>query len=144
MPFGVVDQPSALAAEVGVDRMQRAPPLAGWRVPPATAVLALEDGHHLADPLDREPGVLGLAVPDPPAQALDLLDDHRLRLQPTWFVGRQHLRRPLRVLEPYGDVEPVEDRWARDAGIGQDGPQARAAIGERGQRRVAGPAQALE
>src|SRR5215210_5101916 len=144
MPFGIVDQPGALAAEIGVDRMQRVPQLARWRGPRATAALALEDMHDLADPLDREPGTFGLAVPNPPAQALNLGDDHRFRLHPTRLVGRQYLRRLLGALEPHGDVKPVEDWQARDTGIGQNGPQTRATIGECGQLRVAGSAQGLK
>ena len=62
------------------------------------AVLALEDMHDLADPLDAALGILGLAVPDPPVQTLDLSDDHRLRLHPTRLVGRQIRCRLLRVL----------------------------------------------
>jgi hypothetical protein len=42
------------------------------------AVFALEDMHDLADPVDAEAGILGLAVPNAPAQALDLLDDRCL------------------------------------------------------------------
>src|SRR5689334_21796986 len=34
-------------------------------------VLALEDMHDLADPVDAAPGILGLVVPNPPAQPLD-------------------------------------------------------------------------
>src|SRR4051812_38065822 len=95
------------------------------------AVLVFEDMHDLADPLDRDLGVFGLAVPDPPVQTLNLSNDHRLRLHPTRLVGRQHFGRLLRVLKPHSDVEPVKDRQARDTGIGQNGPQTRATIGER-------------
>ena len=42
------------------------------------ATFALEDTYDLADPVDAAPGILGLAVPDPTAQALDLLDDRCL------------------------------------------------------------------
>ncbi len=87
MPFGIVDQPSALAAEIGVDRMQCVPQLARWHGPPAMAVLALEDMHDLADPLDREPGIFGLAVPDPPVQVLNLCDYHRWLLSGSGVVG---------------------------------------------------------
>jgi hypothetical protein len=50
--------------------------------------LALEDMHNLADPLERDPGVLRLAIPDPPVQALDLRDDRRLSLGPPRLVDR--------------------------------------------------------
>src|SRR5271169_3944185 len=36
--------------------------------------------HDLADPIDAALGTLGLAVPNAPAQSLDLLDDHDLGL----------------------------------------------------------------
>src|SRR6186997_1228539 len=107
-------------------------------------VLALEDMHDLADPVDAAPGILGLAVPNPPAQPLDLRDDHGLRLHPTGFVGRQSDRRLLRVLEPHGDMEPVGDWWIRDPGIGQNRSQAGAAVGERGQLRLIGSAYRLQ
>src|SRR4051794_35226070 len=41
-------------------------------------------------------------------------------------------------------MEPVEDRPARDTGVGQDGAQAGAAVGEGGQLGVAGPAHGVE
>ena len=53
-------------------------------------------------------------------------------------------RRLLRVLEPHGEMEPVQDRRVRDAGLGQDGPHAGAAVGERGQLGVAGAAHGVE
>jgi len=52
------------------------------------AAFTLEDMHDLADPLDAALGVPGLAVPNAPAQALDLLDNHRLGLRPAEFVNR--------------------------------------------------------
>src|SRR5271165_562362 len=64
--------------------------------------LALEDMHSLADALERELGIPGLAVPDPPVQSLDLRDDHRLCLDPTRLVGGQSTRCLLRVLQPHG------------------------------------------
>ena len=42
------------------------------------AGLATEGVLHRADAIDADLRILGLAVPQPPAQALDLLDDHRL------------------------------------------------------------------
>jgi len=49
---------------------------------------SIEGMRDLADASDATLGILCLAVPDAPAQALDLRDDHRLRLHPAWFVGR--------------------------------------------------------
>ena len=41
---GVIDEPSALAAEIVVDLVQRAPQLAGWHARRAVAALALNMG----------------------------------------------------------------------------------------------------
>src|SRR5215218_1014282 len=65
MPFGVVNQPGALAAEVAVDRAQRPPQLASGLAHPAAT--ALEGGQERADAPEGDPGTLGLAVPRPPA-----------------------------------------------------------------------------
>src|SRR5215212_2708390 len=61
----------ALGAQVAVHRVQRPPQLAGG--------LALEGGPECVNAIDADLRVLGLAVPDAPAQALDLRDDHRRR-----------------------------------------------------------------
>src|SRR5690242_19021663 len=106
--------------------------------------LALEDMHDLPDAVDAAPGILGLAVPNPPAQPLDLRDDHGLRLHPIRLVGRQSDGRLLRVLEPHGDMEPVRDWWIRDPGIGQNRSQAGAAVAERGQLRLIDSAYRLQ
>src|SRR4051794_5523744 len=37
--------------------------------------------HDGADTINADPGICGLAVPKPPTQAFDLLDDHRFRLR---------------------------------------------------------------
>jgi hypothetical protein len=54
MAFGVVDQPSALATQVAVDRPQGSPQLASG--------LALKGRQQRAQALEGEPGILGLAV----------------------------------------------------------------------------------
>src|SRR5689334_18160864 len=99
--LGVIDEPVALAAEIVADLVQRVPQLAGRH---ACDALAFEDVHDLTDPVDAAPGILGLAVPNAPAQALNFLDDYCLGLCPTRPVGRQSERR-LRVLEPHGDMK---------------------------------------
>src|SRR5229473_3434756 len=81
--FGVIDEPAALVAEIIVDLVQRAPQLAGWDARRAMATLAFEDMQNLVGPFDGEAGIAGLAVPDTPASALDLLDDDGLRLHPS-------------------------------------------------------------
>src|SRR3984885_10078031 len=124
--------------------MQRMPQLAGWRACRAVAALTPEDMHDFPDPLDRDLGVFRVAVPDPPAQPLDLLDNERLCLHPARFVGRQRTRRQLRVLKPHRDMKPIENRWFRHARSGQDRPKAGTTIGERGQVTVVGSAHGLE
>src|SRR3982750_1578699 len=69
----------ALPDEVAVQHLQRGPQLARGRDGSAAAGLATEVVHHRADAIDADLRILGLAIPQPPAQALDLLDDHRLR-----------------------------------------------------------------
>ena len=51
------------------------------------AAFAFESTYDLADAVDAAPGILGLTVADPPAQAFDLLDDHGLGVQPAAPVG---------------------------------------------------------
>ncbi len=48
------------------------------------------------------------------------------------------------MLQPHGDVKPIEDWWCGDAGGGQGQPQASAPIGETGQHRSPGSANAVE
>src|SRR4051812_13439515 len=85
----IVDQPVALAGEVVVQRPQGGPQLAR-RCDGAPAVrLAPEVVHDGADAIEADPGVPGLAVPQSPAQALDLLGDRRLRRGAFRTVGRQ-------------------------------------------------------
>ena len=55
------------------------------------AALTLEGTHDFADANDAALSVLRLAVPNAPAQPLDLRDDHRLRLRPVGIVRRQSL-----------------------------------------------------
>jgi hypothetical protein len=71
MTFGIVDQPSALAGEITVDLAQRRPQPVPRRIPLSAALFALEDRHGGADALEGDLGILGLAVPNPPVQALD-------------------------------------------------------------------------
>src|SRR5215217_8636375 len=58
VPFGVVDQPGALAAEVAVHRAQRPPQLASGLARPAAT--APEGGQERADALEGDPGIPGL------------------------------------------------------------------------------------
>src|SRR5271166_6818507 len=104
------------------------------------ATFLLVDMHDLADPIDAAPGILGLAVPNAPAQTFDLLDDHGLCLHPTGIVDRQTTCYLCRVLNPHRDVEPIENGWRRDPGIDQDRSQTGTAVGERGHLSVVGSA----
>src|SRR3954447_18764730 len=88
VPFAVVDQSVALPDEVTVQRLQRGPQLARGRDESAAAGLATEVVHHRADAIDADLRILSLAVPQPPAQALDLLDDHRLRGRALRTIGQ--------------------------------------------------------
>src|SRR4051794_28261616 len=56
----------------------------------------------LASGIDADLRVFGLAVPDAPAQSLDLRDDHRLRHPSRWVLVRQHAGDLLQVLQPHG------------------------------------------
>src|SRR5271166_3664876 len=49
--------------------------------------------------------------------ALDLRDNHRLRRHPCRVIRRQTAGCLLQVLQPHGDVEPVEHRRLGDTGI---------------------------
>src|SRR5271165_5133681 len=142
--FGIIDEPSALATEIVIGLVQRAPQLAGWHTRRAVTAIALEDMHSLADALECEPGIPGLAVPDPPMQSLNLRDDRRLCLDPTRGVGGQSTRCLPCVLQPHGDVEPVRNRRLRDAGLGQYRSKAGTTLAERSQRGGGGSADRLK
>ena len=116
VPFAIVDQMGALGAQVAVHRVQRPPQFASGR--------ALARGQECMDALEGDPGILGFTVPGPLAQTLDLRGDRRPCLHPVRPVGRHASHRLLRVLESHGEMEPVQDRRVRDAGLGQDRPHA--------------------
>jgi hypothetical protein len=96
--------------------------------------------HNLADPIDAALGILGLAVPNAPAQTFDLLDNHRLCLPPAGILGGQSACCLCRVLHPHRDVEPIQDGWRRDPSIDQDRSQTGTAVGKRGYFSVVGSA----
>src|SRR4051794_22647262 len=79
----------ALAGEVVVQRPQSGPKLARWCDGAPAIRLAPGVIHDGADAIEADPGVPGLAVPQSPAQALDLLGNHRLRCGALGIVGRQ-------------------------------------------------------
>src|SRR5215217_784121 len=144
MPFAVVDQPIALPDEVAVQRLQCGPQLARERDGSAAAGLATEVVHHCADAIDADLRIRGLAVPQPPAQALDLLDDHRLCGRALRTLGRQTSGNLRQVLQPHGDVEPVEYRKPLDASVEKNAPQPGTAVGKRRQHCALGPPDPIE
>jgi len=82
--------------------------------------------------------MLGLAVPDPPAQALDFRDNHSLCFDLLRSLGRQGAGCLLGMVQPQGDVKPLERRRRRDAGLDQHGAQPGTAIGKGSQLGVGG------
>src|SRR3954452_6838359 len=99
---------------------------------------------HRADAFDADLRILGLAVPQPPAQALDLLDDHRLCGRALRTIARQASGNLRQVLQPHGDVEPVEYRKPRDARVEKNAPQPETAVSKRRQRCALGPPDRIE
>jgi hypothetical protein len=73
--FGVIHEPGTLAVEVFVNFVQRVPQLSGRRGCRAMAALTLAEMHELPDPHNGDLSVLCLAVPDPPVQPFNLLDN---------------------------------------------------------------------
>jgi hypothetical protein len=73
--------------------------------------------HDRVEAIDADLRVLGLAVPQPPAQALDLRDDHRLRSRPLGAVARQTSGNLRQVLQPHRNMEPIQDRELFDASV---------------------------
>ncbi len=100
--------------------------------------------HDRADTIDADLGIPGLATPNAPAQALDPLDDHRLRRHPRRVIRRQAVGDLLQVLQPHGDVEPVEHRRRGDAGAGPNTLEPGTTIGEGRQCRVLGSPDSVE
>jgi hypothetical protein len=78
-------------------------------------------------------------VPQPPAQALDLFDDHCLCGRALRTLGRQASSNLRQLLQPHGNVEPVEYRKPRDASVEKNAPQPETAVGKRRQRCALGP-----
>src|SRR5689334_5902251 len=144
MALGIGDQPGALAGETAVDLAQRRPQPARRGTPRAAAALAPEGRHGLAEALEGDPGIAGLAVPDPPAQPVDFRDDHRLGAFLLQGLARQAAGGLPGMLQAHGDMEPVEEWRLGDAGLGEDGAQPRTAIGEGGQHGPVGVADLLE
>src|SRR4051812_39201573 len=101
-------------------------------------------GHGLADPVECDSCVLGLAVPDPPVQTFDLSDDRCPCLDLTPRISRQSACGLLRVLPAHGNVKPVGDRRLLAPSLDQYRPQTRAAVGERGHLSVCGSADRLK
>src|SRR5260370_20541499 len=107
-------------------------------------LLAPKGMHDHADTIDADLGILGFAIPQPPVQPLNFLDDHRLRHHPRRIIGRQAAGDLLQVLKSHRDMKPVEDWRPGDAGIRENASEPRTTVGEGGQRRVLGSADGIE
>src|SRR3954470_21573618 len=79
--------------------------------------------HDGADTTNADPGICGLAVPKPPTQALDLLDDHRFRSGALRTMRRQAAGDLRQMLQPHGNVEPIQNRRVGHTSVEQDAPQ---------------------
>jgi len=64
--------------------------------------------HDGADALEGDLSILGLAVPDPPVQAIDFRDDRGPGVLPLRGVGRQGAGCLFSMLQPHGDVSGKE------------------------------------
>src|SRR6202048_3166214 len=89
VPLGIIDHPIALAGEITIERVQRGPQLSRGRDGLSLTCLALKMMHHRANAIDADLGILGFAVPQPPVQPVNLLDDHCLRRRAGRARGRQ-------------------------------------------------------
>ena len=88
--------------------------------------------HDRADAINAEPRVGGFAIPQPPVQALNFLDDHCLRRLARWIVARQTVGDLPQVLKSHSDVKPVE-KWRRgDTRVGENVPACLAVAGVAG------------
>jgi hypothetical protein len=100
--------------------------------------------HDCVNTIGADPGIVGFSIPNAPVQSLDLHDNHRLRRYPRRCIRRQGAGDLLQVLKSHSDVKPVENRQFGDAGIGQNAPKARTAIGEGRQRDAIYPTDGVE
>jgi hypothetical protein len=74
---------------------------------PAVTALTLEVRHDDADGVYADPSILGLAVPQSPAQVLHFVDDHRRRGRALRTIVRQAPGDLAQLLQPHAEVEPV-------------------------------------
>ena len=86
--------------------------------------------HNRADTVDAFLCIPRFPIPDAPVQSLGLSDGHGLRCHPRRVVGRQSAGDLFKMLKSYADMEPVEHRRFRKAGIGQNASKASTTIGE--------------
>src|SRR4051794_32090494 len=100
--------------------------------------------HDGADTINADPGICGLAVPKPPTQALDLLDDHRFRSGALGTMRRQAAGDLRQMLQPHGNVKPIQNRGLGDTSVEEDAPQPGTAVGEGCQHRRVGASDSIE
>src|SRR4051794_22196589 len=99
--------------------------------------------HDGADTINADPGICGLAVPKPPTQALDLLDDHRFRSGALRTMRRQAAGDLRQMLQPHGNVKPIQNRGLGDTSVEEDAPQPGTAVGEGCQHRRVGASDSI-
>jgi hypothetical protein len=123
-PLGVIGQLVVLPGEITIQRVQGSPQRSRRRDGLSMTLFALKMMHHRSDTPDDALGVLDFAIPQPLAQKVDHLDDHRLRRHWCRAICRQTAGDLLQVLQPHGDVEPVKDRRLGDASLGENASEA--------------------
>ena len=82
VPFGIVDQPLALAGKIAIQRVQGSAQLSRRCDGLSPTLFVLKVVYHRADAIDADLGILGFAVPQPSVQPVNLCDDHCLRRHP--------------------------------------------------------------
>src|SRR3954453_18151126 len=100
--------------------------------------------HDGADTINADPGICGLAVPKPRTQALDLLDDHRFRSGALRTMRRQAAGDLRQMVQPHGNVKPIQNRRLGDTSVEEDAPQPGTAVGEGCQHRRVGASDSIE
>ena len=121
MTFGIIDQPSALAGEIAIDLAQRLPQSAPRRIL-FPAAFALE----MTSRMRSRVICASLALP------FQIRQCRRSISVTITALACSRSGMSIGMLQPHGDVEPVEVRRRRDAGIDQDRAQPGTAIGEGG------------
>ncbi len=107
VPRGVIDQPRTLTCQIAVEPEKSGPEWPGSAVLAPLGLPVAIRAHDAADAVNRGARIPGLAMPQPPAQPLNRLDDHRFGRALGLIAGRQAPRGLPEVLQAHGDVKPV-------------------------------------